>query len=159
MIMKKIIALVLSVVLICSLAGCANKETNPAQSNNGSVSQKTETTEKTKSNSIVGTWVVEKTEVYDGPLKEMAEQITNTYYYVGSEHEFTADGIYKNADGTLTTNYSMLSENQIIMTEIGSGNAIIYDCELNGDEYVQYGKYTGTAANLGHSNAVYFKRK
>ena len=155
MTMKKIIALALSVVVICSLAGCANKETTPAQSNNGSVSKKTET----ENNSIVGTWVVTKTEVYDGPLKEMAEQITNTYYYVGSEHEFTADGIYKNADGTLTTNYSMLSENQIIMTEIGSGNAIIYDCELNGDEYVQYGKYTGTAANLGYSNAVYFKRK
>lgn len=156
---KKVVAFVLSVVAICSLVGCGNKEdTKTEKPNNEVVSQETEK-EQTDNNSIVGTWVVTKTEVYNGPLKSMVEQITNTYFYVGSEHEFTADGIYKNADGTITTNYSILDENHITMTDIGSGDATMYDYELNGDEYVQYGIYTGTASHLGHSNAVYFKRK
>ena len=155
--MKKLIAFILCLSTLTAISACGKKEdTKKDIPNNEVVSQETE---KTENNSIVGTWVVTKTEVYDGPLKAMAERITNMYYSVGSEHVFTADGVYKTADGTLTTQYSMLSENQIIMTEIGSGNAVIYDCELNGDEYVQYGNYTGTAAHLGHSNAVYFKRK
>ncbi len=151
---KKVVAFVLSVVAICSLAGCGNKEDTKAEKpNNEVVSQETE------NNSIVGTWVVTKTEVYDGPLKAMAEQITNTYYYVGSEHEFTADGIYKSDDAKLpATQYNILNENQIIMNTY-NGESTIYDYELNGDEYVQYGNYTGTYAHLGHSNAVYFKRK
>ena len=40
------------------------------------------------------------------------------------------------------------------LQEIGSVTS-----ELNGDEFVQYGNYTGTAADLGHPVAVYFKRK
>ncbi len=156
---KRIIALVLSVVAICSLAGCGNKEdTKTEKPNDEVVSQETEQAQ-TENNSIVGTWVVTKTEIYDAPLKFMTEKITNTYFYVGSEHEFTDDGIYKNADGTVTTNYSILDENHITMTDVGSGDATIYDYELNGNEYVQYGIYTDTSGRVGHSNAIYFKRK
>lgn len=163
--MKKIIALILSLTLLSSLTGCRHNA--PAESEkedkpkNETVSQKKPEIQDApaENNSLVGTWVVTKTEVYDGPLKAMAEQLTNTYFYVGSEHEFTADGIYKSADGKMTTNYSILDENHITMTEIGTGNAVIYDYELNGDEYIQYGNYTGTAADLGHANAVYFRRK
>ena len=62
---KKVVAFVLSVVAICSLAGCGNKEDTKAEKpNNDVVSQETEK-EQTDNNSIVGTWVVTKTEVYD----------------------------------------------------------------------------------------------
>ena len=157
--MKKSIIFILCLSVLITFSGCGNNEdTKSEKPKNEVVSQETEK-EQTENNSIVGTWVVTKTEVYDGPLKAMAEQITNTYFYVGSEHEFTADGVYKNADGTYSTKYSILDENHISMTDMGSGDATMYDYELNGDEYVQYGIYTGTAAHLGHSNAVYFKRK
>lgn len=156
---KKVVAFVLSVVAICSLVGCGNKEDTKAKKpNNEVVSQETEKAE-TDNNSIVGTWVVTKTEVYDGPLKSMAEQMVNTYYFVGSEHEYTADGIYKSDDANLpATQYNILNENQIIMNTY-NGESTIYDYELNGDEFIQYGNYTGTTANLGHPLAVYFKRK
>lgn len=156
--MKKLIAFILCLSSLTLFSGCGKKEDTKKDTPNNEVIAETENA-KTDNNSLVGTWVVTKTEVYDGPLKKMAEQITNTYFSVGSEHEFTADGIYKNADGTHTTKYSILDENHLTMTDIGSGEAVIYDYELNGDEFVQYGNYTGTAAHLGHSNAVYMKRK
>lgn len=159
---KRIIALVLSVVAICSLAGCGNKEdTKTEKPNNEVVSQETEK-EQTDNNSIVGTWVVEKTEVYDGPLKSMVEQIANTYYYIGAEYEFTEDGIFKNADGTITTNYSILDNNKIHMIAVvGNRSENVNDYELNGDELVMYGSYHSDNSNeiLGHSSATYFKRK
>lgn len=151
---KRIIALVLSIVAICCLAGCGDKDdTKAGKSDKGVVSQ-----EKGKTD-LVGTWVVTKSEAYDGPLKAMVEQLLSTYYYVGSEHVFTADGVFKTADGKLATKYSVLDENHITMTDLGSGEAVIYDYELNGDEFVMYGNYTGLAADLGHSNVVHFKRK
>ena len=152
MMKKRLLALGLLLALICSFAGCQSKE-------NVENKTSTEPAESKAEESLVGTWVVVKTEVYDTSLKAMTEQITNTYFYVGSEHEFTADGVYKNADGTLTTNYSVIDKNHLTMTEVGGGNAILYDYELNGDEYVQYGNYTDTSGHVTHSNAVYFKRK
>ena len=80
-------------------------------------------------------------------------------YYKDDDKRNECFRVYKNADGTYSTKYSILDENHISMTDMGSGDATMYDYELNGDEYVQYGIYTGTAAHLGHSNAVYFKRK
>ena len=163
--MKKIIALTLSLAVICTLMGCRHHAPATPQKDDKpkieSVSQKAPEVQdvQAENNSLVGTWVVTKTEVYDGPLKTMMEQIVNTYYYVGSEHEYTVDGVYKSADGKLpATQYSILNENQIIMNTY-NGESTIYDYELNGDEFVQYGNYTGTAADLGHPVAVYFKRK
>ena len=171
--MKKLIALILCLSALVLFAGCGNKDekkpekpekevaTQPQKPKNEAEAPKEEEqdpVEKAKAD-IVGTWVVTKTEVYNTSLKALAEQITNTYFYVGSEHEFTADGVYKNSDGTLTTNYSIIDENHITLTDVGSGDSSMYDYELNGDEYVQYGIYTDTSGNVGHSNAVYFKRK
>lgn len=157
--MKKSIIFILCLSVLITFSGCGNNEdTKSEKPKNEVVSQETEK-EQTENNSIVGTWVVTKTEVYDGPLKSMAEQIVNTYYYVGSEHEYTADGIYKSDDANLpATQYNILNENQIIMNTY-NGESTIYDYELNGDEFIQYGNYTGTTANLGHPLAVYFKRK
>lgn len=154
---KRVVSLCLSLILVFSFAGCKNKEDIKTEKPNNEIVSGEKA--KTENNSIVGTWVVTKTEIYNGPLKGMVEQITNTYFFVGSEHEFTADGVYKNADGTYSTKYSILDENHISMTDMSSGDSTMYDYELNGDEYVQYGIYTGTASHLGHSNAVYFKRK
>lgn len=154
---KRVVSLCLSLILVFSFAGCKNKEdTKIEKPNNEIVSEEKSQTE---NNSIVGTWIVEKTEIYDTSLKFMTEKITNKYFYVGSEHEFTADGIYKNLDGTITTNYSIIDENHITMTDVGSGDSSIYDYELNGDEYIQYGIYTDSSGHVIHSNAVYFRRK
>lgn len=168
---KKVVAFVLSVVAICSLAGCGNKEDIKAEKpNNDVVSQETEN-EKTENNSIVGTWVVEKTEVYDGPLKELAQQVADACYYVGAEYEFTDDGIFRNVDGKIPdTQYSILNDNQILMKVVkvvGTGDKNIdeniNDYELNGDEFILYGCYTGSYAdfyeNSGYPCATYFKRK
>ena len=166
--MKKLIALILCLSALASFAGCGNKDEKaekPEKPEKETVTraetpkeEEQDPVDKAKAD-IVGTWVVTKTEVYNTSLKDLTEQITNTYFYVGSEHEFTADGVYKNADGTLTTNYSILDENHITMTDVGSGDSSMYDYELNGDEYVQYGIYTDTSGHVSRSNAVYFKRK
>ena len=161
---KKVVAFVLSVVAICSLAGCGNKEDIKAEKpNNEVVSQETEK-EQTENNSIVGTWVVEKTEVYEGQYKLMAKQLVDTLYYVGAEYEFTADGVFKNADGTLTTNYGILSDNLIHMKVVagdGTRNENVNEYELNGDEFVLYGNYysdSNSTEPLGRVSATYFKR-
>lgn len=154
---KRVVSLCLSLILVFSFAGCKNKEDIKTEKPNNEIVSGEKA--KTENNSIVGTWVVVKTEVYEGPLKAMAEQMVNTYYFVGSEHEYTADGIYKSDDAKLpATQYNILDENQIIMNTY-NGESTIYDYELNGDELVQYGNYTGTAVDLGHPMAVYFKRK
>ena len=111
--------------------------------------------------------MVERSEVYDGLLKRMAEQWTQEYYYDGSEHVFTADGVYKATDGKYETTYEVLSDTKIkCVTVIVFGDATeqygeeqIYDYELNGDEFVLYGNYYINGVTMGHCNAVYFKRK
>ena len=159
---KRVVSLCLSLILVFSFAGCKNKEdTKTEKPNNEIVSEEKSQTE---NNSIVGTWVVEKTEVYEGPIKAVMEQIAETYYYVGAEYEFTADGVFKNADGTITTNYSILNDNQILMkVVVGNTSENINDYELNGDEFILYGCYTGSNADLyadlGYPSATYFKRK
>ena len=154
---KRVVSLCLSLILVFSFAGCKNKEDIKTEKPNNEIVSGEKA--KTENNSIVGTWVVVKTEVYEGPLKAMAEQMVNTYYFVGSEHEYTADGIYKSDDANLpATQYNILNENQIIMNTY-NGESTIYDYELNGDEFVMYGNYTGTAVDLGHPMAVYFNRK
>lgn len=151
---KKIIALVLSVVAICSLSGCANKEdTKTEQSNNEVVSQETE------NNSLLGTWVVQKNEVYDGPLKREFKEMGDIYYYVGAEYEFTEDGKFQNADGTIAVNYEILNDKQISAAPLNSNEKLVYDYKLNGDEFILYGCYTGSYADLGYPSATYFKRK
>ena len=86
--------------------------------------------------------------------------MTNAYFPIGSEHQYTADGIYINADGVHSTKYKILDENHLEMTTLeGNIATVIYDYELNGDELVQYGNYSGDYAKYGHSNAVYLKRK
>ena len=88
---KKVVALVLSVVAICSLAGCGNKEDTKAEKqNNEIVSQETE------NNNIAGNWVVDSTEMLDCPF--YFESRIERYYKKGTELDFTKDNlfIYKN---------------------------------------------------------------
>lgn len=109
---------------------------------------------------IVGTWVVVKNEIYEGPLKWLAEQWIDEYYYEGSEHIFTADGIFKCAGGKYETTYEILSDTKIkCVTVIGGEGEQIYDYELNDDEFVLYGNYYMDDIAIGHCNATYFKRK
>lgn len=152
---KKIIALVLSVVAICSLAGCGNKEeTKTEQSNNEVVSQETE-------NNIYGIWVVEKYEVYEGPLKDYFEEIGKQCYYQGAEYEFTEDGyMIFCKDPSLITSFELISNNQMKITPvIGEGNSnSIDDYELNGNSLIIYSRYDDYE-KYGRTGAVYFKRK
>ncbi|MBE7019032.1 MAG: S-layer homology domain-containing protein [Ruminococcaceae bacterium] len=109
---------------------------------------------------IVGTWVVVKNDIYDGPLKWLAQQWVDEYFYEGSEHIFTEDGIFQCAEGKYVTTYEILSDTKIsCVTVIGGDGEQIYDYELNGDEFVLYGNYYMDDVVIGHSNATYFKRK
>lgn len=149
----------MSTVAICSLVGCGNKEDTKIENENNEIVSQTPQNEETENNGIVGTWIVEKNVAYEGPMKEIAEQALNIFYYNGSEHEFTEDGTFKSADEKIITKYEVLSDNKISCVTINNGETVIYDYELNGDEFILYGNYTGDYAHLGHSNAVYFKRK
>ncbi len=141
-------------VAICSLAGCGNKEeTKTEQSNNEVVSQETE------NNSLLGTWVVEKNEVYDGPLKEMTEKTMNILYYVGAEYTFKEDGTFSNADNSVSIKSKVLNDKQIQWEDIITGQKSSSDYELNGDELIVYANYTGDYADLGYAGATYYKRK
>jgi len=109
---------------------------------------------------IVGTWVVVKNDIYDGPLKWLAQQWVDEYFYEGSEHIFTENGIFQCAEGKYVTTYEILSDTKIsCVTVIGGDGEQIYDYELNGDEFVLYGNYYMDDVVIGHSNATYFKRK
>ena len=164
--MKKLVAFILCLLTITAFSGCGKKEdAQKDMLDNEVISQETEKEEvkETENNSLVGTWVVTKTEVYDGPLKAVAEQLANTYYYVGAEYEFTDDGIFKNADGTITSNYSILDDKQILMeVVIGNRSKNVNEYELNGDEFVLYGNYysdNNSMVPLSRASATYFKRK
>lgn len=167
MIMKKRLCAVLSVVALCfSLVGCSSGKSAPSSENVTKPDTQTTVTAEpadplaeTKEE-IVGTWVVEKHEIYEGPLKAMTEQATNMAYPIGSEHIFTEDGYFENGALNMTTTYRVINDYQIsCVTMVGDTVEDIYDYELNGDELVLYGNYTGDYASYGHCNAMYFKRK
>lgn len=164
--MKKFIVFALSVVVLFSSAGCScNKQKKgdaiTEKPKNAVVSQETE--KANPKDSIIGTWVVTRTEIYDSPVKSWAEQVAETYYYVGAEYEFTADGIFKNADGTIYSNYNILNDNQVRMEVVeGTRSENICEYELNGDEFVLYGHYysdDNSNVPLGYASATYYKRK
>ena len=155
---KKIIALVLSVVAICSLAGCGNKEdTKTEQPNNEVVSQETEK-EQTENNSIIGTWVIEKYEVYDGPIKRQCEEMCKEWYYSGAEYEFTQNEFKSVIDEKLTTKYKILNDKEMEILTLAN-EALIYDYELTGDSLVLHSNYTGSLANMGYCMSLYLNRK
>ena len=159
MIKKKIIALALSIAAVCSFAGCAEKEeTKTDKPADEIVSEETENTE-TAENGVVGTWVVEKHEAYDSPLKQMAEEMLDVYYYEGSEHTFKADGTFESGDGKIKLTYKVISDTQMSWVDVNTGVENINDYVLSGDELILYGNYTGDYAHLGYSNATYLKRK
>lgn len=152
---KKIIAFALSVVAICSFVGCSNKEETKTEKNNDEI-----VSQETENNSIVGTWIVEKTEIYDGPLKQWMKETFDKYYPVGSEWEFTADNKIKScSDESLTTNYRLISDTEIEIIAINNGEVNKQEYELNGDTLIQYGLYNGDFSKYGRANAIYYKRK
>lgn len=157
---KKVIAFVLSVIAICSLAGCGNKEDAKAKKpNNEVISQETEKAKK-EHNSIYGTWVVEKYEVYDGPFKRDWEKIFEKYYYQGSEWEFTNENkVVCYTDKNLTTSFKIISDTEIEIIAVNNGKAERHEYELNGDTLILYGLYSGDFSKYGRANAIYFKRK
>ncbi|MBQ2896716.1 MAG: hypothetical protein IJE46_00130 [Clostridia bacterium] len=158
---KRIIALVLSVVAICSLAGCGNKEdTKTEQPNNEVVSQETETVESKTESSIYGTWVVDKYEVYDGPMRVFMLETFEKYYYQGAEWEFTKDNkIVCCEDKTLSTPFKIISDTELEIISVSDGKTERQEYELNGDTLIQYGMYSGDFSKYGRANAIYYKRK
>ena len=176
--MKKIIILILCLSTLVAFTGCGSKDDEKAEKpEKEAVSQKAEDTkneadapkeeeqdpvEKVKAD-IVGTWVVEKSDVYESPWKAITQQIAKTYYYPGAEYEFTADGIFRKTDGTLTSNYEILSDSRISMKSVVGDNTgnNENDFELNGDEFILYGDYYDDTYSvpLGRAGATYFRRK
>ena len=59
---KRVVSLCLSLILVFSFAGCKNKEDINTEKPNNEIFSGEKA--KTENNSIVGTWVVVKTEVY-----------------------------------------------------------------------------------------------
>lgn len=152
--MKKAILFVLCLSTIIAFSGCGNNEdTKTEKPNNEIVSEETE------NNSIIGTWVVEKNEVYDGPLKEMTEKTMNILYYVGAEYTFKEDGTFSNADNSVSIKSKVLNDKQIEWEDIITGQKSTSDYKLNGDELIVYANYTGDYSNLGYAGATYYKRK
>lgn len=156
---KKIIALVLSAVLICSFAGCGNKEDTKAENaNNDVVSQ--ETVESKTEDSIYGTWVVDKYEVYDGPMRVFMLETFEKYYYQGAEWEFTKDNkIVCCEDKTLSTPFRIISDTELEIISVNEEKTERQEYELNGDTLIQYGLYSGDFSKYGRANAIYYKRK
>lgn len=109
--------------------------------------------------SIYGTWVVEKTVAYEGPLKEMARQMYDIYYYDGAEYIFNEDGICQGPQDGVTSTFEVISDTQITGVSVTDGQEYVHDYELNGDELILYGLYTGSYANYGRCGAIYFVRK
>ena len=155
--MKKILIALLSLSAILSVAGCKEEEkeqTQPTSEPNEVVVSTVEQEEET----IVGKWVVEKSEAFDGPMKNQFQEMLKVYYYEGAEYEFTEDGEFKNPDGTLKTNYKVISDTQIEIDTI-TGEKSVYDYELDGDKLILYACYTGDFVGMGYPGAVCFNRK
>lgn len=152
---KKVVAFVLSVVAICSLAGCGNKEDTKAEKPNDVV-----VSQETEKNSIYGTWVVDKYEVYDGPMRIFMLETFEKYYYQGAEWEFTKDNkIVCCEDRTLATPFKILNDNELEIISVNDGKTERQEYELNGDTLIQYGLYSGDFSKYGRANAIYYKRK
>ena len=161
--MRRIFSGFLALVLGVSLAGCNNTGVSSDQPSEAVSSVATEQPADSLADvkeGIVGVWVVEKHEIYEGPMKDFAEQSTNMAYPIGSEHIFTEDGIFENSALKMSTTYKIINDHQIsCVSMVGQTVEDIYDYRLNGDELILYGNYTGDFASYGHCNAMYFKRK
>ena len=108
---KRVVSLCLLLILVFSFAGCKNKEdTKIEKPNNEIVSEEKSQTE---NNSIIGTWVVEKYDVYDGPIKRECEEMCKEWYYSGAEYEFTQDKFKSVFDESLTTTYKILNDKEM----------------------------------------------
>lgn len=157
--MKKSVLFILCLSALITFSGCGNKEDTKTDKANNEVVSQTAETEETENNSLLGTWVVEKNEVYDGPLKEMTKSTLNILYYVGAEYTFKEDGTFSNADNSVSIKSKVLNDKQIEWEDIISGQKSMSDYKLNGDELVVYANYTGDYTDLGYAGATYFKRK
>lgn len=157
--MKKSIIFILCLSALITFSGCGNKEdTKTEKTNNEVVSQETEKA-KTENNSIVGIWVVEKTEMYDGPMKDYFKKEFDMYYYPGAEWEYTEDKIIYCKDTRLSTSYRLLSDTEMEVISVNEGKVMKQEYELKGDTLIQYGLYEGDFSKYGRANATYYKRK
>lgn len=176
---KKILALAVTISIICSFAGCKKDDDKDSvskpeisdevkNSSDADSSAQSSLNEEAKSDSalleevtesLYGTWVVEKTVAYDGPLKDMAKQLYDIYYYVGAEYTFTKEGICQGPEDGVTSTFEVISDTKITGVSITDGQEYVHDYELNGDELVLYGTYTGAYANFGRCGAIHFVRK
>ena len=156
--MIKIIAILLMAATISSFAACDNKDDVKTEGGENGVVTEEPADEKAEE-SVYGTWIVEKNEAFEGPMKAEAQRLLDEYYAIGSEHIFMEDGTFKSADGKISSTFEVVSDKLLRCVAMNTGEAILYDYELNGDEFILYGNYNGNLAHLGHSNVVYFKRK
>lgn len=155
---KRVVSLCLSLILVFSFAGCKNKEDIKTDKPNNEIvsGEKAEI----DNNSIYGTWVVEKTEVYDGPMRVFMLETFEKYYYQGSEWEFAKDNkIVCCEDKTLSTPFKIISDTELEIISVSDGKTQIQEYELDGDTLIQYGLYSGDFSKYGRANAIYYKRK
>ena len=167
--MKRILIICLLLTLLFTFSGCGEKE----EPKKDDIKQEDVTKEDAKeenspsekedaktSNSIVGDWVVEKNEVYEGPMKATAEKAMEVIYYVGAEFTYHEDGTFTSVDfKNVEMKYNILSDNQMEWINVTTGQTDVNDYELNGDNLVVYCHYTGDYASAGYAGAIYFTRK
>ena len=154
---RKFLAIVLCIVSILTLCSCGKPaDTNAPESN---VFDNKDPKEEITFSALEGTWVIEKNEIFDGPMKSTAQNMTETYYPIGREFIFKDDGTFHSADGKLSTKYEKINDKQLSVIAANTGETMVHDYELNGDELIIYGDYTGDYAHYGHSVATHFRRK
>lgn len=167
----KFLAFVLCIFSILALCSCEKKEcdcgcdyccggklaeTNAPESIEP---EKNDSEEEITFSVLEGTWVVEENEIFDGPMKSTAKNLAETYYPIGREFIFKDDGTFQSSDGKLSTKYEKISDKQLSVVAMNTGETMVHDYELNGDELIIYGNYNGDYAHYGHSVATHFKRK
>lgn len=156
--MKKIQLLFLCVSLLLVFGGCS-KEDAKTEVEAPKITREQPSSADTGEDSLLGTWVVQTYEVYDGPLKREFEEQGKLFYFEGAEYTFTEDGQFTNADGSACVSYELLDGNKISAAPIGSTEAMVYDYVLDGDTFILYGCYTGDFEDMGYPCATYFTRK
>lgn len=148
---KRLIIFTLIMASLFIFSGCENNENLPTPTETAS----SENQEKT----LVGNWVVEKTEISDGPLKGDIEVLFKEVYYIGSTAEYTEDG-RQIINGIENGTYKILNDSEIEFTS--AGGVMVNKYSLTEDTFILYGTYTGGYAYLNETApplcTIYYKR-
>lgn len=148
---KRLIIFTFIMASLFIFGGCQNNEDLPTPDEIAS--------QETQEITMVGNWVVEKTDISDGPLKGDIEALFEEVYYIGSTAEYTEDG-RQIINGIENGTYKILNDSEIEFTS--AGGVMVNKYSLTEDTFVLYGTYTGSYAYLNETApplcTIYYKR-